>query len=388
MARIEGSDIGALNMHTESPEGAAGINSGVLRLRRRVLNEHSYVGAIGTSRIEGGGEERNLAYGLDALLRLARDDYLSINWAQTFDRARQPDPEDVAVADPGVRPLDRALARVHLERRGIYGPAWTAEVARLGEAFHPALGFVVRHDFTRYRAGGAFGWRAPDGSGLLRHRLALDATAYHRNRDGALESAEIVPSWLVESRSGLSVTASARSVREDLEQGFSLPGGLEVPAGRHDFLEGSLRVDPSPSSPFRVTATAGAGSFYDGTRLSGSVSPIWNASAHFQLSGAVQVNRITFPARDQRATTTLGRLRALVMWNSRLSTLAFVQYSDASNAAVVNLRLRYNPTEGNDLYVVYNHGVHTNRFAHDPARPLTDNATVMLKYSRTLRLGL
>jgi hypothetical protein len=76
------------------------------------------------------------------------------------------------------------------------------------------------------------------------------------------------------------------------------------------------------------------------------------------------------------------------MFDTRTSASSFVQYSSASNALVANLRLRYNPREGNDLYLVYNHAFHTDRFGHDPVRPLTDHRTLLLKYSHTFTLGL
>ncbi len=50
------------------------------------------------------------------------------------------------------------------------------------------------------------------------------------------------------------------------------------------------------------------------------------------------------------------------------------------------MRLRYNPSEGHDLYVVYNHGLNTDRFRVDPVLPRTSAQTLLLKYSRTFAL--
>lgn len=50
-----------------------------------------------------------------------------------------------------------------------------------------------------------------------------------------------------------------------------------------------------------------------------------------------------------------------------------------------NLRLRYNPAEGNDLYLVWNGQVLTDRTLYDPV-PRSESRTFVLKYARTLTL--
>jgi len=50
----------------------------------------------------------------------------------------------------------------------------------------------------------------------------------------------------------------------------------------------------------------------------------------------------------------VGRLKFLYMYNTKLSFSSFLQYNSVNNVTVANFCLRYNPKEGNDLYVVYN----------------------------------
>jgi hypothetical protein len=64
-----------------------------------------------------------------------------------------------------------------------------------------------------------------------------------------------------------------------------------------------------------------------------------------------------------------------------------VQYNSAADAVVAYVRLRYSPREGSDLYVVYNHGIHTDRYRADPVLPFTDVRAVLLKLTRTFDLG-
>ena len=74
------------------------------------------------------------------------------------------------------------------------------------------------------------------------------------------------------------------------------------------------------------------------------------------------------------------------MLNTKLSATALVQYINTSGDFVMNFRLRYNPKEGNDLYLVINdyQGI-TNRVMV-PDLPKYYDRTIMLKYTHTFRL--
>ena len=74
--------------------------------------------------------------------------------------------------------------------------------------------------------------------------------------------------------------------------------------------------------------------------------------------------------------------------SSIISTVPGIDLNSAADVVITNLRLRYNPREGNDLYIVYDEGFNTDRHREDPILPVTRNRTVMLKYSYTFNIGL
>lgn len=373
VGRVAGWDVAALSMQSEVPSGSTSENAGVVRLRRRTFNPHSYLGAMVTSR--AGAGTHNMAIGVDALVRLFGEDYLALNLAQTWDAAD-------TVAPDG----DRRLARARWERRGQYGLTYHGETAAVGDRFLPALGFLARRDHLRASGRVAWGFRGREGSPVLRQSLALAATGYHHRTRDLAETAEAGVEWALETRRGRIITVGITGWYDDLERPFSLGGGVSVPAGLHRFAEVAARHEPPSGSPLRISASASAGGFYDGRRLSASVTPTWNTSKHLQLSGTYQLNRLTFDARQQALTTHLARARAQVMFTSQTIATGFVQYQSASKAVVVNLRFRFNPAEGHDLYVVYNHGLNTDRFGVAPERPLTESQALLVKYSRTVAL--
>ena len=48
-----------------------------------------------------------------------------------------------------------------------------------------------------------------------------------------------------------------------------------------------------------------------------------------------------------------------------------------------NLHLLYNPREGTDLYLVYNHGINTDLRRSTPFRPRLRDRTLLVKYAYT-----
>jgi hypothetical protein len=134
--------------------------------------------------------------------------------------------------------------------------------------------------------------------------------------------------------------------------------------------------------------SAEAGSFFDGQRTSASLRGTWTPSKHLELEGTYQIEDVRFDDRNQGFTAHIMRLRTAVRLDTKISSDALIQYSSAANSVTVNLRLRYNPREGTDLYLVWNEGLVTDRFSFDPVRPQSDRRTILLKYSHTLTLGL
>src|SRR5690606_13548617 len=77
-------DLGFINMQSRASDGNASENFGVLRLRRRVSKNNSYVGGIFTSRTDWNGAN-NYAYGLDGIINMFGNDYLKVNVAGSYD---------------------------------------------------------------------------------------------------------------------------------------------------------------------------------------------------------------------------------------------------------------------------------------------------------------
>ncbi len=368
-------DLGFLSMQTAPVEDLPSENSSVFRLRRQIFNAYSYVGGIIASKIGMNGAY-NTAYGLDGIIRLCGDDYLTVKWAQTFEKGR----ENKQIS------LDPARIFMNWQRRSIkgFGYGWT--YSRSGPAYNPGLGYQKRTDYSFFNSSVRYGWIPGEKSFLFLHTLSINEYFYLRNSDKTIEYAEIGPLWEFFTKSGGYGKIGPRLLYEDVPKNFLLSDRAEVLKGKYRFFGLTGEYTTPSGKLISALVTLDAGSFYDGRRISLGLTPTWHVSPDLELSAGCQFNRVVFPARNQRFVAHIARLRALYMLSTKFSAVAFIQYNSAIDAVMANVRLRYNPREGIDLYLVYNEGLNTDRFRLDPALPFSSARTVMLKYSYTFNL--
>ena len=381
VGRVGEWDVGALDMQTAESDALPSENQGVLRLRRRVLNANSYLGGILTNRLGTGGH-RNVVYGVDGIFRVVGQDYLTLNWAQSFDGQEAP----AAGGSPDF--FERALVRSVWERRGEDGLTYGLGLTRAGEVFEPGMGYLQRRDYVKLEGALGHGWR-PQGESprFLTYGLNLDGTAFRRNADGVVETVDVTLTGLLETAGQHLLTLTVPARYDKVEEAFELSDDALVPEGIYRFVRASLQYRPPQGPPFRPTLSLDAGQYYDGSQFSVSFMPSWSVSRHLSLSGSYSLDHIDLPERDQSLTAHIARFRAEVMFSTATSLVAFVQYNSTRSSVLANFRFRFNPREGTDLYIVWNEGL-VDRFASDPARPRTDQRTLLFKYAQTLLFGI
>ena len=377
VGRWHGWDVGILDMQTAERDSVPSENFGVLRLRRQVINPYSYAGAMVTSRMGTDGSY-NLAYGLDGTIRVAGDDYFTLQWAQSFDHEQ---------IDAGTLNLvNSGQFTAELVRRTRAGFGYDAVVAWAGPAYDPGIGFTQRNDFTLLDDAVSYTWLPGHVSSLIWHTLGLAGFVFLRNADRSVESAEVGPTWAFAAKSGAGGSVGTTVVFEDLLVPFVLSPEAVVPAGRYTFVRAGAAYHVSHTRLFQVNPRVEAGSFYDGWQATAELAPVWYVSPHLELSGFYQFTRIRFPARDQGFDAHLARLRIGTALNTKLSTNAFLQFNSTIHTLSANIRFRYNFREGNDLWIVYNESMNSDRDRLTPALPFTDTRAVLVKYTYTFHL--
>lgn len=385
IGRVGKWDLAMLNMQTaplrkKNPAGfyeeiLPSENFGVLRFRRQVFNENSYIGAGFTSRIGVNGNY-NIGYGLDGIFRLFGQDYLDLKFAQTY--------ETGAEINNFMKPTRIAI---DWTRRSTKGLGYTMGYSYSGLNFNPGIGFEMLDDYYSGRFNILYGWIPGEKSKLYSHTVEFMTRYSEYILDGDLMTYSNTIGWQFMTKKQWQGRVSIVYNNENLKDSLILvEDKAYVLPDKYEFVNFMGMLSTPGSNPFFLILTAEAGQFFDGWRFSTYLQPTWNISKHFELGGTYGFDHVNFAGRNMRMTNHILGIKALYMLNTKLSVNAFIQYNSAEYAIVSNLRLRYNPKEGNDFYIVFNEGRNTSLTREVPNLPVYSSRAVMVKYTYTFNL--
>jgi hypothetical protein len=377
-------DLGLMSLQTARQGAAPSENFAVGRVRRSAFNEASTLGALATSRTGLDGSY-NVAYGLDADVRLGGTDFLVAKWAQTLD--------DRVITQRGVEPWASGFVQVQVERRQRLGFNYWLTATRSGPDFQPDMGFVQRTDFSELVGWVSYDWILGERTPIrLLSPFQVYGFAVYRNADRSLESALVEWDTDIEWDSGIRLSTDVEWHVEDLREPLDLPGATRLPARRYRFWTVNASVESPAGRPIEGEAEGGLSTFYDGLRWDVELEAQWNASRYMQMASEYAFTRVRFPALNMKDEPTPGFDAHLARWrlqtavNARLSMDAFLQYASTSDRLGISARLRYTVGEGRDLWLVYDEQLTPARWDRRNALPMSDARALILKLTYTFGL--
>jgi hypothetical protein len=376
VGRIGEWDVGAIEMVTDEHGGLPRENFGVLRVRRRVLNPTSFVGAMVTSRVGGG--QYNHTWGVDGQWRAWGNEYLTLKLLQTVQGGS-------ALASQGIASgLDAGRLVFDWTRRQQAGLSYQNVFVWSGPGYDPGVGFEARQDFTRAQSDWNYQWFPGEGATFRRIWLGARSSMWMRNANDEVETGVVEPFLHLETTVGTTFIARLRGQYEDVLAGFDLSDAASVPVGSYWAREAEAEFRAPRGWAVRPNVTVTAGEFFDGRRVRVNTSFDWPLSAHLGLRGGWEWNRVRFDERGQAFDATLLRLTSRFALDTHLSVEVFGQYNSLADQLTTNSRLRYNFREGQDLWLVWNEGLNLERDPLGvPRLPLSDTRTLTLKYTHT-----
>ena len=233
-----------------------------------------------------------------------------------------------------------------------------------------------------------YGWIPGEDSKIFNYGISVRGERFSRIEDGNLESMRISPEFEINTKKGIHGSIGLEYQEEGVLFPFHLSENIVITPGDYSFAGISARLGTSESKLVSVNADIEAGQFYDGIRTGIEAESNFNISSSFQLACAYEFNAIRFSDRDLNNSLDIHsvNVKALYMFSTKLSASALVQYVNTDDEMIANFRLRYNPREGNDFYLVYNDFRGLNRRNDFPVPPSFFNRTVMVKYTHTFIL--
>jgi hypothetical protein len=376
VGRIGKYDLGLMNIQSREKFDFPSENFGVLRLRRKVSKNNSYIGGILTTRTDVNGN-LNLTYGVDAIINLFGSDYLKVNLAKSYDSQ-----ETESYANYW---SDRKRIFVMWEKRSQVGLNYSLSYSQVDKNYSPGLGFESRNNFRSIGDRISYGW-FPKKNGSLRYvSLGVKATAFFPSQSEKLESFLFSPTFTLEWKRANQLQLMLNTFYDTPAESFDLSDDITITSGAYTNRDVAVSYQTPQVSFLNALFEATAGTFYGGDRLSLGITPSYTISKYLTLSGFYQYNTISFHDKPEYIAH-VGRLKVAASLNVNLSVNAFVQLNSLSEISAINFRLRYNWKDGNDLFIVYNETINNNA-SDDVYLPTSDYRAFTVKYIYTLHLG-
>jgi len=382
--RIGEWDLGLMSIQTRAlddpvtaNELLAGANNSVFRLRRRIpLHSNSYIGTLATSRIDVNGKY-NAGYAIDGILNLFGSDYLNF----VFTGSNHSD------AAPDRNTLNSSKIFVQWEKRTYKGLTYIFNFSTAGREYKPGLGFEFREDYKRWQGRLAYGWIPGDKSKWLKqHEVSFLAYGYVLNKSGESQTNYIAPAYTFTTKKDHEFIFNFPVQYDNVDTTFFLRPDVYVPKGKYWYPDFIFTYKTPQSSKIAFSTISSYGRYFDGWKKSVSITQFVRLSGSWNMNLAYSINDVTLPSRDQRFITHLATAKILYMYSKSLSASSYLQYNTQIYGYIWNIRLRYNPREGNDLYLVYNDFINSDRDRYSPVLPFSNQRNLMLKYTHTFRV--
>ncbi len=381
--KVYGWQLGALNMQTTAieSEGISPHNFTVLRTRKDIDSLGSFVGGIITNKINTDSSNlSNQAFGLDFVKRLNQQLAVEGGVATTLDNFCA---ENF---------LTNSYFHAGVFKSALIGFVYNATIDMLGKNVNPEMGFIDDNDYGN--AGAQVGYRYATGEKSKFQFLYFYSNYQYRLRfdNNRMEtfSADLWPG--MQFKNGASINFSVIEYKIDsLPFDWPLDENNAISAGTYTTINNSLELSSSSQSTFYGTIAATYGGFYSGDRIFISPFISYSINKHLSFSLTYEYNNIQF---DRYLTDTVNTqfTSNLIRWNitynftTKISLKFYTQFDDLSDQLSSNLRFRYNPKEGTDLFVVFNQGANTNVTRLDPNLQIVDNQAITVKFIKTFEL--
>ncbi len=351
--QMGGNDVGMLQVRTGGEDGEFIPEDFLVgRIKRRLLQQ-SYVGAIYTRRDARTGDEIDASHTIGVDMRLATSQFRgNQNLSATAWMLH--------AGPPGVRSGSNAFGA------GIEYPndIWQVrlDAQEVQENFDPAVGFVLRRDYRRYRGQVYHGPRPQNHRYIRRTEYDANLEVVTDLQNQLLERLLNLTVFGVQfhSQDNFALEVDPSFVR--LERPFTIVPGITMPAGsEYDFTRFAIRGQTANRRVLALNGRFETGAFYSGHRDQTVLGLTVRARPGYIVSLNGEWNQVDLA--EGSFTSNVYRATADTQFTPFMALVNILQYDTMSRVLGWQARYRWILTPGNDLYVVYTHN-----WVDDPLR--------------------
>ncbi len=375
--------IAALDMQTSNvfSKSIEAQNFGVVRLRKFYDDKGSYCGGIFTNRISTQSNTvSNQSLGIDLTHRF------NSKWLGGFGLANTYDANIEKIF------FKKSFFNIFASKNANEGFSHAFNLELTGQNFNPAIGFIPETDYgfislsngksTKVKGDRAINSWTTNTTLEYRWKLISGLTeTKFANLQGGLY-------WT----KGSNFQVTFAEYKEDrLYENWELSDNITIPSGYYQMFDTDIFCNYDESKSITAGTLLQFQDFYGGKLY--KIAPEFNyiINRHFRIGINYEHNTIKFPVSysgngNSVYKSNLIAINYIINFSSKFSIKSLGQYDDGSDSFGGNIRFRYNPREGTDLYIVYNSLLNTNRFEAKPTLPVVNEQAIVIKFSKTFGL--
>lgn len=373
-------DIGLLSLQTEGAQinnnALPTENFSVLRLRRKVFNDRSFIGLMATNRIRE--NYINTALGVDGVINISEEDFIITSLAITV--------EGDNYSNASFNLIENSRFAFQYARRKQDG--WFGRVAYeySGEDFNPGMGFLLREKHHNFYAGvnhGKFNSDQEKHTFQYWRWMPINSDVYFTTEFSDVLTWYNRSQWTGRFFNNDQISFFGQVQYEFLQEPLQFSNAITIPQGGYFYTYFGASYSSGFQRALKTPISGEYGSFFDGENLQFELSPEWSLNEHFTLIGSWRINYLNFNNRNVDEWINVPQIRLNWAYDLHLSGSVTAQYNSINNQMFASARLRYNFKDGHNLYAVFNQDYNTERNLFEPMLPRFNSQLLTVKYLYT-----
>ncbi|MBN1290326.1 MAG: carbohydrate binding family 9 domain-containing protein [Candidatus Latescibacteria bacterium] len=336
-------NLGILNMQTDDKAGQPSSNYSVIRVKKDILKQ-SYVGIIATNLYDT-DKHKNQAFGAD--FSYSTNTFLSNKNLVVGGYVAE---NNITGVEHGTR-AGRFLASYPNDLLGI-----NLLYHAVGDNYDPETGYVRRNGIKQYS--GSVNYTPRPGIPYIRKLWIspINFNYYTDMHNRLLTRTVRYTPFGFNTMSEWEFRFNMEETYEFLDEDFEIfedkDGHVIIPQGSYTWWSYSTSIESNPSNPVVFDVNYVWGDFFNGQRDAVELECDFKINQHFTFSSDIQYNSIKSGSREFDTKEFGGRINVNI--SPRLTSRTFLQWNNESKEMNMNLLIHFIPKIGNDVYLVYN----------------------------------
>ena len=368
--KLKNWDLGLMSMQLEDSETESSKNLAVFRVKQQINHSNSYYGGILTSNIGKNGSWSR-TYGFDSQIEFSKNNYFKMALAK-FESTDQKEK---------LFSSDNLRYNFKLQNSNEKGFNYMLSHSLIGEQYNPNLGFEERQNILNYKSLIGYGFFPNDNKNVFKYSIEAGFSSYYSYSTKEKESLISFLEYGVDWKNGSTLGILASYNEEFLSAPLYLNSDTFIPVGDYYFRTLDFVYGMATNKPLNAKVAYTYGEYYNGIQNTLNLNGQWDGGKTLQLMFNYGYDNINL--EENNFINHLVSLSSLFTFTTKYSLSSLVQYDKDSNKISANLRFRYNPREGNDLFFVITNINNTNRYREQPSLPSVQSWQFVLKYRYT-----